>query len=73
MCKHNMDNNEDADFRERHICILIAKTNISIFSDICVIQNRHYVYTSAQLLFYVERLIACLFIYVSIYLSIYLV
>ena len=59
---------------------LIAKTNIrlSSFSDICVIPNRHTICTSAQLLFYVERLIDCLVIYLSvrpilsIYLSIYL-
>ena len=47
---------------------LIGKTNISILSDICVPPNRHTVCTSAQLLFYIERLIA----YLSIYLSIYL-
>ena len=70
MYKHYMDNNEDADFKDRHICILIAKTNISIFSGICVIPNRHTVCTSAQLLFYVERVIACLFIYLSFYLSV---
>ena len=65
--KHYMDNNENADFKHRHIYVfLIAKTNISIFSDICVIPNRHTVCTSAQLLFYVERLIACLFIYLSV-------
>ena len=49
---------------------LIAKTNISIFLDICVIPNRHTVCISAQLLFYVERLIAYLSIYLSIYLSV---
>ena len=48
----------------------IAKTNVSIFSDICVVPNRNTVCKSAQLLFYVERLIACLFIYLSIFLSV---
>ena len=40
MYKHYMDNNEDADFKDPYICILIAKTNIrlSSFSDICVIK-----------------------------------
>ena len=53
MYKHYMDNNEDASFKDRRICILIAKTNISIFSNICLIPNRHTVCKSAQLFSYV--------------------
>ena len=50
MYKHYMDNNEDASFKDRHIYVfLIAKTNISIFSNICLIPNRHTVCKSAQL------------------------
>ena len=58
MYKHDMDNNEHADVKIVIYVFLMAKTNFSIFSDICVIPNSRTVCTSAQLLFYVERLIA---------------
>ena len=50
MYKHYMDNNEDADFKDRHICILIAKTNISTFSDVCLIPNKYTVCLSAVII-----------------------
>ena len=49
MYKHYIDNNEDASFKDRHICIFNCKNKYQYFSNICLIPNRHTVCKSAQL------------------------
>ena len=49
MYKHYMDNNEDASFNDRHICIFNCKNKYQYFLKYWFDPNRHTVCISAQL------------------------